>query len=711
MAGALALAPGHPAWGAGLRAAVATVSPLVLARPLGLGGASWLMLAGFIGAVSDKGGPRRARATAIGAVTVAGAIAVALGTLAGLRLYVAVPMTLLFATACGLARIEGNIGTSISVSALNTFVIALALPSAHPREALSRAGYVLLGGAWSMLLALGLWPLRPFRPVRLAVAACFRALADYAATVAESVAGERAPSGREPMAGSPTVRAAIESAGEALAVLRRGRAGESPRGERLLVLREIADQLFGTLIGLADLLLSVPPHRRDPAAQAAVAGALGALAATAREVADAIEEETGSPRIDVAWSGAHLRAQGATDPETDPYSEAALLLDRLARYAANAAENAALLNEERPRPETGPEPAADLPERAPLGARLRAALSPDSVLLRHALRVAIVAAVAVALTGAFGLKRGYWVTITIVIILQPYAGETGQKALQRIAGTVLGGLLTVALGTLFHAPGAILVLTFVFTAVCVALLPLNYVVYSIFLTPTFVLLAEASEGDWGLAWVRVLNTLLGGALALMGARLLWPHPERRRLPAFMAQAVRVDREYLLTTVRLFGDRSDAAGRELRRVRRDLALALSNAEESFQRLLAEHRGPALELAPYMAFLTYTRRLGASIAALALSRHSVGDVSPSVLRPFADAAAGVLADLAGAVGDGRAPAPPPARALTLRSERAPLPLVARMERIAVLLETLHGAATRITARAPAEEAPPTAAGEAA
>jgi uncharacterized membrane protein YccC len=34
--------------------------------------------------------------------------------------------------------------------------------------------------------------------------------------------------------------------------------------------------------------------------------------------------------------------------------------------------------------------------------------------------------------------------------------------------------------------------------------------------------------------VRVENTLLGGALALLGAWLLWPAPEWERLPTYMA---------------------------------------------------------------------------------------------------------------------------------------------------------------------------------
>ena len=77
-----------------------------------------------------------------------------------------------------------------------------------------------------------------------------------------------------------------------------------------------------------------------------------------------------------------------------------------------------------------------------------------------------------------------------------------------------------------------------FSGVSVALLPLNYAAFSVFLTPTFVLLAEASAGDWHLAGLRIVNTVIGGVLALAGSRLLWPSPEAARLPAYLAGMMR-----------------------------------------------------------------------------------------------------------------------------------------------------------------------------
>src|SRR6185369_12141358 len=116
-------------------------------------------------------------------------------------------------------------GASVGLSALSIYVIALGYPpeagTAVGAAALARAGFIVIGGAWAMLVALVLWPLRPYRPVRLAVAAAYHAVADYADRVAAaSRSGEGAIS-------PPGVRVALETARAALATVRRGRPGES----------------------------------------------------------------------------------------------------------------------------------------------------------------------------------------------------------------------------------------------------------------------------------------------------------------------------------------------------------------------------------------------------------------------------------------------------------------------------------------------------
>src|SRR5206468_11672595 len=57
------------------------VVPLVVAQLFGLGGATWMSLGGFNGALADRGGPYRTRAATMGTGALCCAIAIAIGTL------------------------------------------------------------------------------------------------------------------------------------------------------------------------------------------------------------------------------------------------------------------------------------------------------------------------------------------------------------------------------------------------------------------------------------------------------------------------------------------------------------------------------------------------------------------------------------------------------------------------------------------------------
>jgi uncharacterized membrane protein YccC len=167
----------------------------------------------------------------------------------------------------------------------------------------------------------------------------------------------------------------------------------------------------------------------------------------------------------------------------------------------------------------------DHPRRATPFALLRPHLRASSPLFRHAIRLAIAATAAQALVFALHITRGYWLTLTVVIILQPVASATFERAAARVVGTVLGGIVAATINAIAHRPIAAAAFIVPLTVLTVAVRPLSYTYFTLFLTPLFVLVAESSSGDWHLAELRILNTLLGGALALLSAAILWPQPE------------------------------------------------------------------------------------------------------------------------------------------------------------------------------------------
>src|SRR5260221_854107 len=104
------------------------------------------------------------------------------------------------------------------------------------------------------------------------------------------------------------MRTALENAREVLVQLGRGRPGSMDRGERLLVLGDSADQLFGHIVALGEILSGMPDDTVRPALHQTCVDILHAAAITAREIATAVEAESDATPVAVTWSRDRFRA-------------------------------------------------------------------------------------------------------------------------------------------------------------------------------------------------------------------------------------------------------------------------------------------------------------------------------------------------------------------------------------------------------------------
>src|SRR6267143_390314 len=612
----LEIAAVRPAFALGLRAATATIVPLVVGDATGQPLFGWMALGGWLCAIADPGGPHLLRARTMAAFAGAATLVTGLGTLGSTRPALSIALLFAGAIAASLARVGGEAAGAVGTTALILLCIALGSP-ASSEQVVPRVTMVLAGCAVSTVLALVLWPVHAYRPARLAIASCYRELAALAAKIAEpSEDRERAWSAlvvRQP----PRVRAELERARVALGAVRRARNAESARGQQLVVLFETADVLLRDLIMVGEALA---------AAQTVEASWLRAIAAALQGIADTIEDKAAPPATSLPASFP------PAPPEVEHARSRLITTVQLAMRVATALRTGAQLENDVLTPETE-EPRTTV----------RAALAPDSALLRHAARMALTVSIGAAIAAWMGVARASWVTVAVVIVLQPDSGSTVRRAVQRVLGTVVGAGIAGLLVPFLRSPTLIGIVLFPLSALALALRPLNYGLFTLLVPPVFLLMAEVLSRDWHLAGVRVESTLIGGGLAFV-AQLLWPSRERDQLPQRLAALFHRLREYLDAV--LADPRSEPAAR------RSFGLAAANADASFQRHLGEVDEPAERISAYMTLLTYARRLRNSIA---MALHSPEGVDLRTLRPALDSA---LEDLGTAARDRRPPGPPPA-----------------------------------------------------
>lgn len=660
---ALRFAPGRPNFRAGLRAAIATTVPLMLAGVLGRAELALAGLAGFSVVLADKGGAYRTRALTMLSVSLLGAFATGAGMLAGDQPLAAVVSLALSVALAGLLRLFGAEATAVGTMSAMAMVVALSRPALTLTAAAEHAGFYLLGGAWASLISLVLWPLRVYRPARLAIAGALRALVAVAQSLIDARSDPNAQVARRQQLGK--ARAAIESARAQLGSLRKGRIGPTTRGERLVALVEAADLVMGALVATEDSLAFEPP-RHLPQLSRWTEQVAGYVEAQLEQAADALETERAQP-AQPTRSTPQL-AQSMRDAAASGHDHEPRILARVLERVERVTELARGVDDPAAPPLVDRSELSAPTQRPSRWSLLRDHLSLDSAIFRHVIRSSLATAVTLLIVKLLSLEHGYWATLTCLVILQPHGSQTWAKALQRVAGTVLGAAIALAVATLASDGGWIIGCVFAFVMVAVALLPLNYGAFTVFLTPAFVLLAEAQTGNTAVVGERIVNTCLGAGVALLGSRLVLPLSERDHIRPLLGAAL----SRLEDLLRLASEPSPDLTR-VRSARRQLGLALLNTEASYQRLLTETGISADQSEAALTLLLHAHRVASGLIAIVFARGTplherLAERGPELRRG--------LAAVREAIMQRRDPAPTPEPA------SAPDPV----ERVEVLFEQL-------------------------
>jgi uncharacterized membrane protein YccC len=436
------------------------------------------------------------------------------------------------------------------------------------------------------------------------------------------------------------MRSALEAARTSLGSVRARTPARTARGRNLAVLLETADTLFGHALAMIDLAersafegieddVAFARQRLSWLRQAAlfVERALGDRA----RLADFLRE--GNTLIAAARAPNSTAASG---------ENAAMFASAFHALQVECAQNLETALEALTGVWTGIDPVfskrqekiQDTPFHVKAEQRLRRqsrgtleSLQENwtfaSSALRHALRTSAVCVSSVLLVRALHLPYGEWMALTAVIVLQPYLAHTWRKSLQRIGGTIAGGLLAALLAVFIPTPETLIAIVCITAFFTLAWYAVDYAWYCFFLTPTFVLLTVHGQYGWRIAGIRAMDTILGAALALVAVKLLWTESEHLRLGEILARSGEANSAYLAALRRYWSTAKEekvAANEEiLTPARRHAGLANNESEEALERLMMEGtHSPAASVRTEhaLAFATYSRRLTQAMVTVAL-----------------------------------------------------------------------------------------------
>ena len=576
-----ALARRRPAWmvslafaeanlSEGLRAACASTSMLLLGNWLHQPEFSYAAIGAFWTCLADAAGSNRMRFASMSAFTLLSTLCGGLTAYAsGLGAMPATAAVLVFSTLGASGRIWGAAASQVAILVATACVVMVDRPIHGGLGELRFLLLYFIGCAFATLLSFTVWRIHPFGPSRAALRAVYLRLADMArdcARLLENDSVDAAQWASHAATFRGQARSTVEAARAALGKMPPARTDRRRSYSDLLIAFANSEQIFGYLIAVSDASergRDTLPNRRR------AARALKGFAATLQRIGSLVTGETRAPstalhdrlhtlgkRLDAAI-GERTSLDFCTEPAEVEAAEAPLRHWR-----------AALLNVLQRARET-----------------LRENASIESIGMRHAARVGVATTLAFLIVRALHVPFGYWATMATLLILQPSIATSWPRSVERAAGSVVGALLAAVLGLLVHSPLAISLFVFPLVCATMALRPVSYALFVLFMTPTFVLVADfASNGgsEFVVAATRLGNNVLGCVIALSATFLLWPSREPARFDDRLAAAIGANLAYLAAA--LARARTDDA--EIDRLRRAAGLASNNAEETLARLRLE-----------------------------------------------------------------------------------------------------------------------------
>jgi uncharacterized membrane protein YccC len=538
----------------------------------------------------------------------------------------------------------------------------------------------LAGGTWTSMLLLGLWVVRPYVPAMQIVANCYLSLSQFVALTSqrELNANEHQEWTQRFLQAQDTVIQDLTSARSVWTTIWTRQKGANLRGNQLLVLIEDVNQIVNSVVALSEMLAIASEHQLFDQLQKEIQQVIEQLAIALQMLSEAIAKGKNSVHLgdldrtvealEHQWQV--LRAQifnQTINVQINEYPDVVNIrkitasLTKLAQQIHTDADVVTdLIQGKQPsiaQRDISP-PAQSKPSA--IIDTLRNNFTFESVLFRHALRLALITTFAELLASVLQLPRGYWITLTALVALKPNFGGTSETTVQRVVGTILGGIIGIILILLVKNPLAIAVCFLLLVFVAMSVRSLSYSIFIILLTPAIILLLNLiSAGGWQVGVLRIFDSFLGGILALVGSYLLFPRWEREQLPAQLEKTIRANLAYFQQVIANYLHQQNASVDSMNMLRHQAALENANANAAAQRLFSEPRHVQGEIEPVMTLIMYIRGFFTSVTTLAEHlREFSGEYQFTELKLFTDMIIQILENLADALGQGQPPQPLPA-----------------------------------------------------
>ena len=254
--------------------------------------------------------------------------------------------------------------------------------------------------------------------------------------------------------------------------------------------------------------------------------------------------------------------------------------------------------------------------------RVKQHLTPESVLFRHAIRVSIVLFIGYIFVQVTNIQYGYWILLTALFVSQPNFNATKRRLRLRIVGTLVGIILGYAVLYFIPSLEGQLLLLVLSGVLFFELRSKQYAQATAFITILALINFNLDGIGFAAALPRMIDTLIGCALAWFGVSFIFPDWKFRRLPRTIRRSLTTQCEYLAEVIEQYKSGRNN-GLKYRVVRRAAHNSDADVASLISTLATEPDFDPVQKSLAFEFLCLNHTLLSYIAALGAHRDKIAD----------------------------------------------------------------------------------------
>ncbi len=243
---------------------------------------------------------------------------------------------------------------------------------------------------------------------------------------------------------------------------------------------------------------------------------------------------------------------------------------------------------------------------------------------RHALRVSVATIAGYIVSKFFPVGHGYWILLTIIVILKPTYSLSKRRNYERLLGTIGGALIGILILYFIKDNTVLFVFMLLLMIGTYTFLRTNYLLSVILMTPYILLLFHLlNKSNFStITYDRLIDTGIGSVIAFLANFFLVPAWEQEQIGNYMALAIDDNINYFKDISAAYvGNPVTITDYKLKR--KNAFVSLANLSDAFTRMLSEPKSRQKNKKLIHQFVVLSHMLTSHIATLSY-----------YLKPFAE-----------------------------------------------------------------------------